>query len=69
MQTMSEFLFVFVPILLIGIAFSLIIFTLSKIIKNDSLDKNLKTIWILIILMLPFIGVVAYLLINTSHKK
>jgi hypothetical protein len=53
---------------LILISIGLWIYCLIDILKNK-FEKNDKTIWILVVLLLPFLGSILYLCIGNKKNK
>lgn len=48
-------------------AFGLFFYTLVDILKNEFQGNN-KIVWIIVVLIMPFIGSILYLLIGTDQK-
>ncbi len=64
MQTLSEYLPLLIPILLIQLA--LIIFALADLIRREQ-TRGPKWLWVLIILFVNIIGPIIYLLLGREE--
>lgn len=54
---------------IIGIPFILWIWALVDILKSRFETETTKIIWILVVLLLPFLGMVLYFFIGTNQKS
>ena len=55
--------------LLIGLFILLVwIGAIIDIVKSDFRDPNEKIIWILLVILLPFIGTIIYMIVGTRNK-
>lgn len=53
----------------ISIAFILPIWVLIDIIRSQFNDPNNKTIWVIVVILLPFLGSILYLAIGKGQKR
>jgi len=53
----------------IAIAFILPIWALVDIIRSQFTEPNNKLIWVLVVLLLPFLGSILYLAIGRAQKR
>ena len=63
-----EFLFVLFT-MLIGLAATLFwVLALIEIVRSEFNDKNDRLVWLLLVILLPFIGTVLYLMIGRKQR-
>ncbi len=55
-------------VLFILVAFGLFLFVLVDILRHQFNGSNTKLIWVLVVIVLPFVGSMLYLLIGRSQK-
>jgi hypothetical protein len=53
----------------ISIAFILPIWALIDIIRSQFTDPNNKIIWVIVVILLPFLGSILYLSIGRGQKR
>jgi beta-lactamase regulating signal transducer with metallopeptidase domain len=70
MNVLAFFEFSPAEMLIVALAFPVLaIFCLVDIIRSDFKDSTTKLIWVLVVLLAPFIGSILYLIIGRNSKS
>ena len=55
--------------MMIGLGFTVIwVLAIVEIVKSEFQDKNERLIWLLLVILLPFIGTILYLMIGRKQR-
>lgn len=60
---------VILALLIMGIPFILWVWALIDILKSRFETETTKVIWLLVVLLVPFLGMVLYFFIGTGQKR
>lgn len=59
---------IFVLLFIIGIPFLMMVIALIDILRSEFAQPNNKIVWVLVVILLPFIGSLIYFLIGRGQK-